>query len=559
MDVLLIQPPIQDFYLTAKRTIPYGLACIAASLRQSGFTVCIVDALATNKSRPVPLPPGMSYLREFYGRPDISPFCLFHGFRHFGYSFQHLERQVRDSGAFLVGISSLFTAYSKEAERTADLVRAALPNAIIVVGGHHPTALPTDVMKWKSVNYVIRGEGETALPLLAQAILHGHDVCGIPGIVFRKSDAGLHISEPAVMDDPDAPPRPDRRLIKNTYYMRGRRPSTVVVTSRGCPMHCSYCALGNRKLYPHRRRSVSSVLLEITEAVDAYGARFIDFEDENLSLDKRWFMSLLENITKTFNGKRLELRAMNGLFPPTLDEEVVSAMKTAGFKTLNLSLGATSPDQLKRFQRPDVRKAFENCLALAEKFFLDAVGYVICGAPGQDAGGSLEDLLYLGRRRVLAGLSVFYPAPGSRDYETANRLGILPTDSALFRSSVLPISHTTSRQESVTLMRLARIINFMKAVVDRNRPIPLPAPVAEENILSDLDRFETGIFLLKGFLHDGHIRGVMPDGSIYRHAVDTDLVRRFLSRLEDVSIAGTVSRLPYQNHPISPVTPRVLS
>ena len=44
-DILLIQPPIRDFYLTAKRTIPYGLACIAAALIKSGFSVEILDAL----------------------------------------------------------------------------------------------------------------------------------------------------------------------------------------------------------------------------------------------------------------------------------------------------------------------------------------------------------------------------------------------------------------------------------------------------------------------------------------------------------------------------------
>jgi hypothetical protein len=50
-DILLIQPPIQDFYLTAKRTMPYGLACIAGALRQAGFSVAILDALATAKTR----------------------------------------------------------------------------------------------------------------------------------------------------------------------------------------------------------------------------------------------------------------------------------------------------------------------------------------------------------------------------------------------------------------------------------------------------------------------------------------------------------------------------
>ena len=49
-DILLIQPPIRDFYLTCKRTVPYGLSCIASSLIEVGFSVGIFDALATSKS-----------------------------------------------------------------------------------------------------------------------------------------------------------------------------------------------------------------------------------------------------------------------------------------------------------------------------------------------------------------------------------------------------------------------------------------------------------------------------------------------------------------------------
>src|SRR5690242_19332471 len=114
-DILLIQPPIRDFYLTAKRTIPYGLACIASALIEEGFSVEILDALATSKSRAIDTPAEMAYLDLYYARPDISPFGLFHRFRHYGYGFEHIGQAAKRSGAFLVGISSLFTAYSEEA------------------------------------------------------------------------------------------------------------------------------------------------------------------------------------------------------------------------------------------------------------------------------------------------------------------------------------------------------------------------------------------------------------------------------------------------------------
>ena len=67
VDICLIQPPIRDFYLTAKRTIPYGLACIAAGLEDSGFSVTIIDAMTKAKSKILPWPDEMAFLDDYYG------------------------------------------------------------------------------------------------------------------------------------------------------------------------------------------------------------------------------------------------------------------------------------------------------------------------------------------------------------------------------------------------------------------------------------------------------------------------------------------------------------
>lgn len=187
-DILLIQPPIQDFYLTAKRTLPYGLAGIAANLRQEGFSVEILDALATSKNRVIAWPGEMAYLEPFFGRSDRSPFGLFHTFRHFGYSFEHIANQTRRSGAFLIGISSLFSAYSAVALETAAIVKQACPHAFIVLGGHHPTALPEQVIQHPAVDFVLRGDGELGLPLLAKALRQALPLDGIPraGSALRR-------------------------------------------------------------------------------------------------------------------------------------------------------------------------------------------------------------------------------------------------------------------------------------------------------------------------------------------------------------------------------------
>jgi radical SAM superfamily enzyme YgiQ (UPF0313 family) len=537
-DILLIQPPIRDFYLTSKRTIPYGLSCIASSLIDAGFSVEILDALAASKSRKLELPDEMSYLEEYYGKEDLSPFALFHNFKHFGYSFEHIGKKAAESGAFLVGISSLFTPYAGYALKTAESVKEFNPSCKTVIGGHHPTALPHSVMENRAVDYVIRGEGEVSMPLLALAVRENKNPDSVPGLVFREKDGSIKVNEPAIMRDPDKYPLPAIGLLKNSFYMRGKIASAVVSASRGCPMKCSYCSVGAASFLKYRKRSVESVIEEIVNQINLHNARFIDFEDENLSLDRKWFITFLGEIISTFGNKGLELRAMNGLFPPSLDEEVISLMKDAGFKAINLSLGSFSASQLERFSRPDVRESFDRAIVLADKYRLQAVGYIIAGAPFQNPQDSVSDLIGLAERRVLAGVSIFYPSPGSADYELCNAHKILPGSYSLMRSTAFPVSHTTLRKQAVTILRLGRIVNFMKYLIDNGHAIPEPSRCPKTDI-SPTDRIEAGKKLLAMFLYDGMIRGINRNGDIYEHKICEDTAGAFLEGLKRTEVRGT--------------------
>lgn len=534
-DILLIQPPIRDFYLTTKRTIPYGLAGIASTLGNAGFSVELFDALATGKSRVLPLPAEMDYLEPYYARQDFSPFALFHKFKHFGYSYQHLGNEIRRSGAFLVGISSLFTPYCKEALRVAEIAKQQLPDCKVVLGGHHPTALPEAVLESSAVDYVLRGEGELSMPLLAAAVKNGCGVRDVPGIVYRRKYGGFHISEPVFVKNLDRLALPAIDLINNRYYRKKKKGSWIITASRGCPLRCTYCVLGT-SLFPYRRRSVSSVIAEIDAAVREHDGGFIDFEDEHLTIDKRWFLELMAEISGRYRNRKLELRAMNGLYPPSLDTEIIDAMKKAGFRALNLSLGTISKHQLKRFQRVDVRRKFEEAVQYAAAIGLEAVGYIIVGTPGQSAADSVVDLLFLWSLPAIVGVSVFYPAPGSVEYDRARQKGLLPHSFSLMRSSAVPISDTTSRKQSITLLRLGRILNFIKSLSTDDILLPTPAPVGRTLVgkgISDLqDRHQVGIRLLSAFLHDGSIRGVSPDGDVFEHDIDRFLTEMFLKGIK---------------------------
>jgi len=402
---------------------------------------------------------------------------------------------------------------------------------------------------------VLRGEGEACLPLLARALRGGLPIETVPGLVYRDGDGAVRVSPPALLKDLDSAPPPAMDLVRHDFYRRATRGSVVVVASRGCPMRCSYCSVNAGSCFPYRRRSVCAVFKEIETAVFRFKAGFIDFEDENLSLERQWFLSLLDRIAGRFAGLDIELRAMNGLYPPSLDRTMIFAMKGAGFKTLNLSLGTTAADQLERFRRKDVTGAFDAALNHAEDAGLQAVGYLIVGAPFQTAADSIQDLLHLAPRRVLAGVSVFYPSPGSLDFALCRDLGVLPDDFSTMRSTAFPISHTTSRQEAATLVRLARILNFMKQLTDARIPFPHPAPVRPGDAADPKDRLQAGQKLLAGFFQDGKIRGVRPDGSIFEHRASEALTAQFLDEIRRTPVRGwkldQTSQRPRQSSHIS--------
>jgi radical SAM superfamily enzyme YgiQ (UPF0313 family) len=552
-DVVLIAPPIREFYLTKKRTIPYGLACIAKQLEQAKISCTIIDALARNKSKIIEYPKGFDHLVPHYGRTDITFFSLFHHYRHFGYSFEHIANLVRREKPFLVGISALFTPYWGQALDTAKAVKRFWPNALIVLGGHHVTQFPKTCLEHKEIDFIIQGEGEMPMVHLAELIKNqpvhampkADELKKIRGIGFRQEN-DIALNPPAWAHSPHGLDQNALDKIDWHFYQRNKKCAITIVASRGCPFSCSYCAVSAAGNYgSFRMRPVADVLDEIKLQARSKQIGFIDFEDENLTLKKPWILKLLAGVQKIFIGQDVELRAMNGLFPPSLDGEILAAMKAAGFKTLNLSVGSFSETQLKMFKRPDVRKAHDRVLDMAKNLDMNCVSYLLGAAPGQTANTTLNDLLALAPKRTIAGLSIYYPVPGSTDYTLCEKQRLLPLDFTLMRSTAFPVVDATSRLEAVTLLRLARILNFLKSYMDQNGILPgtLDAgeiSAMENNCQKQMDRGKASILLMQMFLTDAIPRGMDHQGFIYHHPHSSDLCKTFIQRLQNITLCGAV-------------------
>ena len=468
MKVLLIQPPIRDFYQTSIRTQPIGLAYLAASLKSHGYEVGILDC-QTSEKRSIPIPSELSYLKDFYPFNDRSPFKLYTGYYHFGMAWDEIRDKMKGSKAHVFGISSSFTPYYQEALEVARIIKEWDQKRIVVMGGCHVSCDPESVLKSPWVDYVVLGEGEIRFPYLLGQIgkgMGGH-FKEVGGIGFKENGEIRINSLSTFIEDIEDFPFPARELLDLNRYRIGRKRSTMIITSRGCPHGCAYCSTHLVMGLSFRSRSPESILQEMVDCTHRFHIRSFDIEDDNFTFDQPRAKRLMSLVVETFGEETLELSVMNGVSFASLDKELLTLMRKAGFKTVNLSFVSADPSFKERMGRPGTTSNFDNILKDAEHAGLNVVAYAILGIPGQRIGEMVDSVIHLMGRRALIGPSVFYPTPGTSLFAQCKAKELLPSHPSQWRSSALPIeTEDFNRLDIVTLFRLARVINFIKGKVD---------------------------------------------------------------------------------------------
>jgi radical SAM superfamily enzyme YgiQ (UPF0313 family) len=468
MKILLIQPPIQDFYQTSIRTQPIGLAYLAASLKNQGHEVEILDC-QTETKKSIPIPTELSYLRDFYPFNDRSPFKLYTGYYHFGMDWTEIRKRVEDSKADVFGISSSFTPYHGEALEIARIIKQWDRRKIVVMGGAHVSCDPEDVLRSPFVDYVVLGEAEVRFPQLLEQIRKGKvkNNVDIDGIGYRK-DGEIQINPlQNFIRDLDSLPHPTRELLDLDRYRLRKKRSTMIISSRGCPHGCAYCSAHHVMGTSFRSRTPEAILKEMMECQKQYGIEIFDIEDDNFTFDQERAKRLMNLIIENLGEEKIELSAMNGVSFASLDEELLKSMKRAGFKTINLSCVSTDPSTKERMGRPKAKTEFDEIVEEAERVGLNVIAYAILGMPGQTVEEMVDTLIYLMGKKVLIGPSIYYPTPGTPLFEKCKQDDILPPHQCQWRSSAFPIeTKEFNRLDLITLFRLARVINFIKGKID---------------------------------------------------------------------------------------------
>lgn len=352
-----------------------------------------------------------------------------------------LGEAIRVFAPELVGITAN-TTQIMAAWRTAELVKS-LCDALVVLGGPHPTSLPEESAAKPSVDLVVRGEGEaTWLELLG--MLDSATTLRMPkaqdpilGTTYRGDDG-------AIISTPDRAPIPAEKLDEMSFpawhlFKLDRYtnlqptvdqvdgPSLPILTSRGCPYRCSYCSqIGPRRW---RARSADSVLAEWRWLVREQGAAEIGVLDDSFNIDRQRVLEICQRLVAE-DLNHVPWIMINGIRANLADEEILGAMKRAG--CLRAAFGVESGNQAildsvvdKHLTLDQVRSAFKAARAVG----LETIGFFIIGLPGETEA-TMEDTIRFACELdpVVANFSIATPFPGTDMYETVKATGRILAD-----------------------------------------------------------------------------------------------------------------------------------
>lgn len=363
----------------------------------------------------------------------------------------------------IIGLT--FTTENRfEAFRTARLARKALPECYIVAGGPHVSLAGRDTLEGiASIDAVIIGEGELSMTRLVECMEAGggdRNLKKIPGIMFRNGDGDIEetgITEK--IDDLDTIPFPARHLYPGPeiYNFRfdvpgmGIRRFSNLMTSRGCPANCNFCAtprVWGRKV---RMRSPENILSEMELMVREQGAEAFWFFDDTFNCNPRRVERICDlMIERGLNGMPwfCEVRV------DVMSRSLLEKMKAAGCYTIGFGVESGSQRVLdevirKNLKLEQVYQLYEWCRELdviANPFF-------IISHPTEtleEAGQTLEMIRHF-KDNAHVSMAFLHVYPGTDLEKTARENGTLPADFKWYQADRTDVKTLASAQGNVPI------------------------------------------------------------------------------------------------------------
>ena len=333
-----------------------------------------------------------------------------------------LRRLLSEFRPEMVGFSAV-TPLVPETAELAELVKGLLgPGVLTVAGGPHPSVLPERTLEeCPGIDVVAIGEGEQTIVELAERGARQD----VRGIAFR-GDGGVMQTPPrprAVDLDSLGPPEWDDLFdmsyytVANRWMLRWRKlPAANVRTSRGCTNRCRFCAGHVISGLGLRYHSVDYVMGQILRAVDGYGVRGIQFEDDTLGGDRDRLLALCEAMCRRDLPRRVEWDGC--LRVDQAEPELLARMKKAGCAQIEYGFESGSDASLRRLGKVADTEMNRRAVRLTRQAGIRVFANIMVGLPGETEEDFRATLKFVRWARPdILSVSCLAPVPGTSIYD----------------------------------------------------------------------------------------------------------------------------------------------
>ncbi len=350
-------------------------------------------------------------------------------------SWGKIKKEILDYEPDFVGVTST-TENRFQSFKLVKMAKQVYPQALTVMGGPHASMAAEDCLTHiPELDLVVRGEGEMTMIELCEWHTEGKNtekMDSISGITFRKE--GQVQSNPArtPIQNLDSLPYPAFRLIPFEEYNfnfpvpgKGELPSINIMTSRGCPFNCNFCATPINWGRQVRTRSPENVIGEIESFVQEYGVKVIFFFDDTFNANTR----RVEKICDLLIERKLDIYWKCDVRIDLIDKPLLAKMKEAGLFHLSFGLEAGS----ERIRNQVIGKKvsvedFHNLVKWCQELEVIPNSFFIFSHPTETWEEAQETIKIIEQygEGIEASIAILHVYPGTPLEKTAKENGVLP-------------------------------------------------------------------------------------------------------------------------------------
>jgi len=317
---------------------PLGLAYIAASLREAGYNVKILDAQALNLTS------------------------------------SEARKIIHNEKADIIGITCM-TSNFKGALEAAKFAKES--NAIVVLGGPQITAYPKESISYPFIDYGILGEAERSIINFVKAIQNKNfkALKKVKGLVYKTKN-GIKINPPDIIENLDELPISAIDLLPLNKYdcVITEKPVLTMITSRGCPYQCGFCfKQPSDKKY--RMRNPKKVVDEIEEYIKKYHIKELLFYDDTLTLNRQHIVDICNEIIK----RKIKIKWQSPTRIDRIDKPLLELMKKAGCRMLRYGVESGDEDILKLMNKGTSLERIKQVFKWTKEVGISTFAYFIIG------------------------------------------------------------------------------------------------------------------------------------------------------------------------------------